>query len=161
GGSDTLNVDDSGDTTANTGALSATAITGLGMGGGIGYANFEGLAVSLGSGGNAFTVAGTASGTATTLDSGTGSDTVNVRATGGLTTVNTGGGSNVNVVNVGSLVPTTGGIVDNVRGTLTVIGNGADTMNVDDTGTTGPKSGVLTATTLTGLGMGAGGITYS
>lgn len=104
-------------------------------------------------------MAGTAPGTATTLNSGTGSDTVNVQGTEGPTAVNTGNGSNV--VHVGSLMPTTGGIVDNLRGALTVLGSGGDTMNVDDTGSTGTKSGTLTATTLTGLGMGPGGITYA
>ena len=38
-------------------------------------------------------------------------------------------------------------------------GDGLDTLNVDDTGDATPNSGVLTATTLTGLGMGVG-ITY-
>ena len=46
--------------------------------------------------------------------------------------------------------------------TLTVVGSGSGTTaNVNDTGSTGAKSGALTATGLTGLGMGAGGMTYS
>ena len=34
-------------------------------------------------------------------------------------------------------------------------------MNVDDTGTTAGKTATLTATTLTGMSIGASGITYS
>ena len=84
-----------------------------------------------------------------------------MQATGGPTTVNTGGGSNTNVVNVGSLEPATGGIVDHIQGALTVIGDGGDTMNVDDTGDTTSHAATLTATTLTGLDMGPSGIAYS
>src|SRR5262249_24121843 len=43
----------------------------------------------------------------------------------------------------------------------TVAGAGADTLNVDDTGSTTPRSGTVTANTITGLGMGPGGIIYS
>ncbi len=90
---------------------------------------------------------------------GTGNDTFNVLSTSAATRLNTGGG--LNTTNVGSLAPGVGGIVDNIQGALTVVGNGADTLNVDDTGSTTNKSGTLTDTTLTGLGMGSGGITYS
>ena len=48
-----------------------------------------------------------------------------------------------------------------IQGALTIVGNGADTMNVDDTGATAAKTATLTATTLTGLSMGASGIAYS
>ena len=162
-GSSTINVSDTGDSTASTSTLTGTALTStaFGAGGSLSYSSLAKLNVSMGSGGNTFTVANTASGTTTTVNSGTGSDTVNVQATSGPTTVNTGGGSNLNVVNVGSKEPTTGGIVDEIQGALTVLGNGADTMNVDDTGSTTAKTGTLTATTLTGLSMGPGGITYS
>ena len=80
---------------------------------------------------------------------------------GTVTTVYTGGG--VNTVNVGSIQPPTpnNGILDNVQGPLTIVGSGADTLNVDDTGSTASKNGTLTPTTLTGLNMGASGITYS
>ncbi len=162
GGQDTANVDDTGDASGRTGYLTSTQLTGLGMGSqGIAYSALALLNIKLGTGGNTFTIANTASGTTTTVNSGTGSDTVNVQATSGPATVNTGGGSNLNVVNAGSKEPMTGGIVDNIQGALTVVGNGADTMNVDDTGSTTAKTGTLTATTLTGLNMGPSGITYS
>ena len=65
-----------------------------------------------------------------------------------------------NTINVGSLAPAVGGKVDGIQAALVVNGGGADTMNVDDTGSTIPKTGTLTGTTLTGLGMGSAGITY-
>src|SRR5262249_16133087 len=119
------------------------------------------LNINLGSGGDTFLIQGTAAKTSTSLNSGAGADTVNVQTTAGPTTVNTGGGSNSNTVIVSSTAPTAGGIVANNKGTLSVVGNTHDTLNVDDTGSTGPKSGTLTPTTLTGLGMGSGGISYS
>ena len=76
-----------------------------------------------------------------------------------VTTLNTGAGANT--INVGSLEPTLGGIVDNIQGALIIQGSGTDTLNVDDTGSTTGKTGTLTSTTLNGLGMGASGITYS
>ena len=53
-------VDDTGDTTSNTGVLSSTALTGLGMSDGISYGTLEDLNVDLGSGSDTFTI-GTAS----------------------------------------------------------------------------------------------------
>jgi acrosin len=94
-----------------------------------------------------------------------GGNTFNVQSTlTGSTTEIDGDGpptGNPNTFNIGSLAPASGGIVDNIQGALTVVGNGADTMNVDDTGSTAAKTGTLTATTLTGLNMGPSGITYS
>ena len=180
GNSDTVNVDDTGDTASNTGSLTATSLTGLGLGNGINYSAVETLNISLGSGGNTFTIHNTNESTATTLNSGSAADTVNlladagvtnvngqggddiinVQSTNGTTTVNTGSGTNT--VNVGSLAPIlSGGILDEIQGALTVTGNGNDTLNVDDTGSEGNKSGTLTNSTLTGLAMGESGITYS
>ncbi len=162
-GTSTANVSDTGDGNASTSTLNGTGLTStaFGSGGGLSYSSLAALNVSLGSGGNTVTVANTAGGTNTTVNSGKGSDTVNVQATSGPTTVNTGGGSNTNVVNVGSLEPATGGIVGHIQGALTVIGDGGDTMNVDDTGDTSSHAATLTPTTLTGLGMGTSGIAYS
>ncbi len=163
GGTATLNVDDTGSTGVKSGTLTSTALTGLNMGSsGITYSNLANLNINLGSGGNTFLIQSTAATTSTSLNSGTGADTVNVQTTAGPTTVNTGGGSNANTVNVGSKEPTTGGIVDNIQGALSVVGNTYDTLNVDDTGSTAAKTdGILTPTTLTGLNMGPSGITYS
>jgi hypothetical protein len=61
-GSDTLNADDTGDTTTSqSGTLTATTLTGLGMGlsmgpSGITYSGLKALNINLGSGGNQFTI---------------------------------------------------------------------------------------------------------
>ncbi|MBI1840419.1 MAG: hypothetical protein HYR88_06145, partial [Verrucomicrobia bacterium] len=62
---------------------------------------------------------------------------------------------------MGSLTPAASGIVDGVQGFLVIQGSGADILNVDDTGSSAAKTGRLTATTLTGLAMGAQGVRYS
>jgi hypothetical protein len=136
-----MNVDDTGSTGAKSGTLTAATLAGLGMGaGGITYSGLHAININLGSG----------------------NDTFNIQSTQGVlatTTLNTGGGTNV--VNVGSLAPGTSGVLSGIQGPLIVAGDGSDTLNVDNTGNTGVESGTLTATTLTGLGMGAGRITYS
>jgi len=95
-----------------------------------------------------------------TNDGASPNDVINVQATlaGTTTTISEGGGSNI--VNVGSMAPATGGIADNISGPLVVSSDPGATLNVDDTGSTAVKTGYLTSSTLTGLGM-AGGITYS
>jgi hypothetical protein len=50
--------------------------------------------------------------------------------------------------------------VDLIQGALRLIGHGKDKLNVDDSGSVARKDGVLTPTTLTGLNMGAFGITF-
>jgi hypothetical protein len=157
-GQDTLNVYDTGDTTANTGVLTSTKLTGLGMASGVTYGTLEAVNISLGSGGNSFAIQDTHTGS-TTLCSGSGADTVNVQAVHGMTTVNTQAGQDT--INVGSMAPAVGGTVNQIAAALIVNGGDGnpDTLNVDDTGDAAANSGVLTATTLTGLGMGTG-ITY-
>src|SRR5207302_11366152 len=76
-GSDTLNVDDTGDGFANTGTLTSTTLTGLGMASGIVYGTLESVNVNLGSGGDTFTIAST-SPAVTTLNAGAGADTIDV-----------------------------------------------------------------------------------
>ncbi len=133
GGTDTLNVDDTGDAADNTGYLTSTDLTGLGMGAGIHYLGFEYLNIGLG----------------------TGNDTLNVQTIGACTTVSAGAGDDT--VNVGSLAPSTGGTVNGIVGQLVVDADGGtDTLNVDDTGDAADNTGYLTSTDLTGLGMGAG-----
>src|SRR5262249_39583453 len=139
GGSDTMNIDDSGTTGAKTGTLTATALTGLGMGpGGITHSGLSQLHITRGSGGGGGNTPGTAAGTTTTIDP---------------------GGSNT--YNVGSQRPATGGVVNTIQGALIFVSGSGDTLNIDDTGDGTAQSGTLTPTTLTGLGMGPGGITYA
>ena len=135
----TLNVDDTGSMAANTGTLTNTTLTGLGMAG-ITYNNLAALNISLGSGGNIFNITSTSQNTATTLY------------------VQQGSGD---VINVGSLAPQWNGQLNTIQGPLTVVGNGSDIMNVEDGGGLG-FNGDVTSTALTGFGMGKQGvITYS
>ena len=201
-GSDTLNVDDTGSTVAKAGTLTASTLTGLGMGLGISYSGVAALNISLGSGGNSFIIGNTNAATVTTLNSGAGSDTVNlitdsgttiintqtgidtvnvtndagtttintgggndtvnIQATGAVTTVNnTAGADTIDIGYIAPLLPLMGSIVNGIQGAVVVTGDGSDTLNVDDAGSLGNEMGTLTATTLTGLGMGVSGITYS
>ena len=159
-GNDTANIDDTASTSADTAFLTATNLSGLGMGpAGITYSGLANLNVLLGAGGNTFNVLSTAPLTSTFINTGAGSDIANVRTTAGPTTINTSAGTNT--VNVGSVAPASGGVVDGIQGTLTILGSGSDTLSVDDTASAGPKTGTLTPTNLGGLAMGPGGVNYS
>ena len=139
-GHDALYADDTGSTAPKTGLVTASAITGLGMGlTGIVYAKLGTLNLGLGTGGDTINVRSTAAGTITTIDP-----------------------PGVNTFNVGSLAPlTAGGTLAGIAGPLVIIGFGNDTLNVDNSGdATAGQSGTLTGATLVGLGMGPGGITY-
>lgn len=146
-GDDQLSVDDGGDNLPNTGSLSATRLTGLGMGsadqgdvnpsGGIEYIGLETLTISLGSGSNMFTVAGTNAGTTTTLSGNAGADTVNVQATQGATTIDTGTGDDA--INVSSDAPEHTGTLDGISGPLDIqAGSGSNSLHVSDIADTTP-----------------------
>ncbi len=157
GSGDTLNVDDGVDGFGNTGQLTNTAITGLGMGGSITYGTVATLNIGLGSGGDTFLVASTHGGT-TNVNANGGNDVVNVRTIAGATSVN--GGAGTDTINVGTNAPATAGNLNLIGALLTVNGNGdGDTLNVDDTGDSSGNTGVLSSTSITQLGMG-GSITY-
>ena len=59
GGSDDLNLDDTGDNSNNVGTVTATTVTGLGMIGSVAYDTVESLNVALGFNGDVLTVAST------------------------------------------------------------------------------------------------------
>ncbi len=66
--------------------------------------------------------------------------TYNVQSTNSTTTTTIQTSGNGNVINVGStsgVTPTAPGVVSGIQGALVVNGNGQDTLNVDDTGSTG------------------------
>lgn len=167
GGSDTLNVDATGDTEANEGALNSTSLTGLGMTLGIAYETVEDLNVSLGSFGDRFTIDSTQDGVAVTLNAGGGSDLIEVGAINGPTIINAGDGSDT--INV---TPSADGPVDSriasaidssaINALLTVNGGGAvgdrDELNFTSVFPS-VEPGSLTSTQLTGLQMPEG-ITY-
>jgi Ca2+-binding RTX toxin-like protein len=165
--SDTVNVDDRGDSAGNTGLLTSNRLTGLGMAGddatkGIEYSAIETLNLSLGAGADDFTIQSTHAGV-TVLNTLGGADRVAIKATSGTTTVNSGDGNDtINVGSLATVTTNTGGNLDAIQGALTVNG-GADTnsLTLDETGDATPNSGTMTSTQVTGLGMGAGGITYS
>jgi hypothetical protein len=178
GEADTLNVDDTGDSVGNTGTLTSTELTGLGMTGKLVYGSLEALKISLGSGDDTFTVKSThggstelntnAGGDTVTLESIAGTttvnpaaeaDTVNVRSISAATTINTG--SDADTVNVGSLAPAAGGKLSGLAGALVLDGQGgADALNIDDSGNASAATGTLDAATLAGLGM-KGDIAYA
>jgi hypothetical protein len=165
GGTDRLTLDDSGSTADATGALSPTAVTGLGMAAaGVSYSGLAGLDVRLGGGTNTLAVANTAAGTATAIAGGIGRDAVTLQAVGSPTTVSTAGGDDTvnvratnaattvdvgtgaDVVNVGSAAPAGNGSLDGVQAAVGVTGSNAAVLNVDDAGNPAAKTGTLTPT---------------
>ncbi|HSF97125.1 MAG TPA: calcium-binding protein, partial [Ornithinibacter sp.] len=159
-GLDILTVDDTGDTAANTGALTATTITGLGMAAaGITYTTFEDVAIALGSGDDTFTVHSTHAGPfrPTSIHTNAGNDTVIVRSVSGPLSVDTG--ADTDTVRVSSTASGVGGVLTGIDALLTVSGGGGagDRLFVDDTATTSDVIGVVTDTTVAGLGMTLGG----
>lgn len=159
GGADQLCLDDTGDVTDNQGTSTATTIIGLGLSpSGITYQAFEALHIHLGSGADHFDIADTHTGT-TIVTGGLGSDQLNVLAVSGLTMVDAQGGDDV--INVGSLAPNYGGVLNNLHVGVTVLGSdGLDTLNLDDSGDTTANTGALDSALLTGFGLAPEGLAY-
>lgn len=155
GGLDEVNLDDSGNSVAKTVAISATAVTGASPQA-VAFDNLGALRLRLGSGNDVATVLDSSA--YLTLNTGAGADQVNVRKTTKDITVQTGAGVG-DTVKVGSLAPAAGGALANIYGVVTVVGNGLDTLDVDDSGNSAASVGGLTGTTLSGLSPAA--ITYS
>ncbi|MGP1387017.1 MAG: DUF4347 domain-containing protein [Thainema sp.] len=133
-GFDILNVDDSGDTTDNTGTLTDNTITGLGMTVGIRYETLEDLTIRLGTGSDTFTVEGTHGGS-TTVYGNDGEDTMTIESVAGATTINGDADDDTITVNAPDLpinpilvVNGQGGndIIDASFATLALILNGDD-----------------------------------
>ncbi len=162
GGTDSALLDDSADTTGDTGAMTNANINGLGMGGGaVNYTNVEDLTIKLSQGADTFAIHSTNAATATHVFADGGDDTINVEATSGATDVHGGDGNDT--INVGY---SNGSFytVNNIQGALTVAGDAhstLDQLNIIETNEPAASSqpGFLTSTTVTGLGMGAA-ITY-
>jgi len=155
GGTDTLNLDDTGDANANSGTLTATGITDLGMSMGVDYGTLEHLNISLGDGGNTFTINSTHGGTTTTVNSGDGVDTIHINDANGTLVVNgeaAGDIINVNGTSTGSGLTVNGNGGDDVinvkamDGTTTVnTGSGVNTVNAGSTApnTDGNVNGIV------------------
>jgi hypothetical protein len=164
GASDTLNVDDTGETDPNAGVLTGTAIIGLDMVGSIIYGSVELLDISFGSGVDTFTVESTHTGT-TNLHGNDGGDIFSIRTIDGPTNVSSGNGADT--INVGSNAQgdsttpdkNSSGLVNGISALLTLTGGGAtgerDLVTVDDTSDSVANTGILTNNRLTGLGMGS------
>ena len=172
-GSDSLDADDSGDTTDNTGSLTSDLLSGLGLHSeGLGYTGIETLNIRLGSGADTFTITSTSSTTTTTLRAGAGGDTILIESVSGPTFVygdagadnirirsvsaplEVYGGSENDTFLVGSLAPTLGGVLDLIAAYVKVDGGtGSDSLQVDDTGDSSGDIGYLTADRIAGLGM--------
>jgi Ca2+-binding RTX toxin-like protein len=161
---DSLIVDNTDSPALETGVLTETRLTGLGMGpdtrigtktlqGGITYLNLESLNIELGYGKDNFTIESTHSGTTKvrtgdTLLDGVEDDIINIETLLGHTFIDTGSGDDR--INVG----TARQLLDENGGLLTLIGNGGtDELVVDDSSDTTDNTGTLMQTTLTGLDM--------
>lgn len=129
-GSDTLNVDDTGEDRDNAGTLTGDTLTGLGLDGGIRYFGMEDLAMGLGSGHDLFNIQGTAA--LTRIEGNQGNEIFNVS-------------SNTDDLSQGSL--------DFILGDLFLSGGaGIHTLNVSDYGDPdGDSGGVITRNSLSGL----------
>jgi hypothetical protein len=121
GGSNTLTIDDSADSSSTTVTLDNSSgnesapseVTGLSSGA-IEYgAGITAVNINGGSGGNTFNVNATATGTTTTINKGTGANTVNVAAIASGSTLDLTGTGSPDTVNLGS-----GGSLANIRGQL-------------------------------------------
>ena len=155
---DTLFVDNTDSPAVETGTLTETRLSGLGMGpdtligdrtlqGGINYLNLELLDIGLGYGQDVFTIESTHSGR-TALRSGAKDDSIEIRTLNGHTLVDTGTGNDT--IHVGS----SGRLANELGGLLTIVGgDDDDVVTVDDSADSDDNVGTLTKTTLTGLGM--------
>ena len=166
GGIDLLDVDDTGETLPTVGQSTSTQITGLGMSVGITYGTLESLKIHLGQNNDVFTIASTHAGS-TLLEGRNGDDTLNVQTIAGLTTVDGSAGDDTIQVGTNAGVNNRDfeGLLSGIGAALTVTGGTANDVNrliVDDSGDlSNQTTGVLTGTTINGVGMAAGGITYS
>src|SRR5262249_7987220 len=138
------------------GTISGTSITGLGMGpdAAINYigSQLSSLTVRGAIANNTVAVLGTS--TATTLHTGAGSSMVNVRAASSPLTIDADNAAPT--VTVGSQAPNLNGTLVNIAAPVTVA-NSSGTLNVDDSGDKKARTANLSATAVSGLGMGSGG----
>ncbi|MGB0600229.1 MAG: hypothetical protein ACPGLY_26425, partial [Rubripirellula sp.] len=154
GSSDVVNVYDK-DNNANSGTLTDSTLTGLGMGtSGITYGGLENLNIELGSRVDTFLVESTASSTLTDIQTGGGGDTVNVEAISGETIVTTGGGANVRVGsttgNVQPSVTPTDSVLNTIGGLLTLEAfENFPTNSVSITNETGSAETIVKKVTIT------------
>ena len=94
--------------------------------------------------------------TPTTLNGTSGNGTYNINSVSAALAINTGTGTSVNTVNIGSNEPAaSGNTLANITASVTITGDGLDTLNIDDSATSAARSGTLTSTVLSGIATGA------
>ena len=107
GDRDELYLDDSGDTAANTGRVTSTTVTGLGLGGTLTYLGFEAFELLLGSGADTLFVDSTHAGT-TRIDLGAGADRLDLETIAGLTRIE--GGAGADTLNINPVLDAANGL---------------------------------------------------
>ena len=182
-GTDSLELDDTADTSANTGTLERVGdhaeLRGLGLtSAGIDYSTLEQVAVNLGSGNDTFTVESThdySLADGLVLEGRGGDDSFRIKTTDTHTRVAGDGfapnevhgsnllptGTGADTVIVGTLAPlTAGGVLDEINGILEIRGSSSagasdpgDRLLVDDTGDASSNIGYVDARTIAGLDM--------
>jgi hypothetical protein len=160
GGTTSLTVDDTNDTTGRSFSLDGSSVIGLAPGD-ITYTagSVNALTVLGGSGGNSITVVNTAPSIPTTLHSGAGADTVSILATTGSLAVDGDAGSDtVQVGDAGSMLAVAGPVtVGSTSGTTALsLNDSSDTVGQTATITAGSVSGLAPATiSFTGARLGS------
>lgn len=135
GSGDTLELSDDADTSNNEGRLTATTLSGLGMGGAIAFSRIETLTLTLGSGADRLNLLGMAAGTSAGL--------------------NLGGGDDTLATDDPALATKTG--LNAIDGVVIVAGQGgSDRLLLSDatSGAPAANQGLLLGASLHGLGMG-------
>ena len=170
-GIDALIINDSGDTQANSGTLSDSSVTGLGITGSVNYGSVETVDLALGSAADQLTITGTAQ-IVTRVDLGDGEDTVELQASQGVLSLQGNAGSDqINVRGTSGIVIIDGGsdgdtihigasddTLDAMTGFVSIVGSdGDDLLEVVDTGSNLDRSGSLRADSLRGFGMSLNG----
>ncbi len=146
---DVLTADDSGDMQPDVGVLTFDTITCFHMMDGIKYLNVEELTITMGQANDRLDVDSTNAETESQVFGNGGDDAINVGKLAGIPLA-------------GNSCPQVADTVDCIQGVLRVAGGpDYDTLTVNNTGQTAPRSGTLTGTTVTGLNMGPEGIEYS
>ncbi len=153
---------------AQTGALFASSITGLGMGGSIQYSSLSNLNINLGSGGNSFTINDTSA--PTSINAGSGANAVTVNQDHSTSNIVTGSAGSVTVVAntaVTSIVSTGAATTVGSSGSSPLAGINAavnvsgGTLTIadgtDSNGEIGTLSDSAGSGSVTGLGMSANG----
>ncbi|HEY4328355.1 MAG TPA: hypothetical protein VGN88_01365, partial [Phycisphaerae bacterium] len=147
-----LTLDDSGDSADQAGTLTATAISGFGMGGDVTYAGKElsGLKIIGGTGDVTFNVHDTSA--ATTLENNSIPGTFNIRATDAPLTID--GQKLAAVINVGTQAPSLTGTLLRILAPITIANTSKESnLNLDDSADTFGEAGQITPAAITGFGM--------